>query len=59
MIVSKSPTDWLSEVFVQYIIVIRGANHDGVVDRIWMWMWKGVQRKLQMCQSKNQVHYSV
>jgi len=26
---------------------------------IWMWMWKGVQRKLQMCQSRNQVHYSV
>ena len=24
-----------------------------------LWMWKGVQRKLQMCQSKNQMHYSV
>ena len=24
-----------------------------------LWMWKGVQRKLQMCQSRNQVHYSV
>ena len=23
-----------------------------------LWMWKGVQRKLQMCQSRNQVHYS-
>ena len=24
-----------------------------------LWMLKGVQRKLQMCQSKNQMHYSV
>ena len=23
-----------------------------------LWMWKGVQRKLQMCQRRNQVHYS-
>ena len=24
-----------------------------------LWMWKGVQRKLQMCQSRSQVHYSI